>query len=80
MRRRTDADGRMHDGFIIEIEMRTLDRFVREPVRVRGKWCLPPYELKMGSHQQVWCDPETGLLGASADPRRATKAWPHLSK
>jgi hypothetical protein len=28
----------------------------------------------MGSYQQAWRDPKTGLLSASTDPRRAGKA------
>ncbi|HVJ56024.1 MAG TPA: gamma-glutamyltransferase [Aliidongia sp.] len=39
----------------------------RMGVQVRA---LPPYDYHMGSFQMCYRDPATGLLGASADPRR----------
>jgi hypothetical protein len=31
----------------------------------------PAFDVPMGSYQQAWRDPVTGLLSASTDPRRA---------
>jgi gamma-glutamyltranspeptidase / glutathione hydrolase len=65
----------MRDDFIIEIETRIPERVVRDLARIGGKLSpLPPYDLNMGSYQQAWRDPATGLLSASTDPRRAGKA------
>jgi gamma-glutamyltranspeptidase/glutathione hydrolase len=65
----------MRDDFIIEIETRIPERVVRDLARIGGKLSpLPPYDLNMGSYQQAWRDPLTGLLSASTDPRRGGKA------
>jgi gamma-glutamyltranspeptidase/glutathione hydrolase len=65
----------MRDDFIIEIETRIPERVVRDLARIGGKLSpLPPYDLNMGSYQQAWRDPTTGLLSASTDPRRGGKA------
>jgi gamma-glutamyltranspeptidase / glutathione hydrolase len=65
----------MRDDFIIEIETRIPERVVRELAKIGGKLSpLPPYDLNMGSYQQAWRDPATGLLGASTDPRRGGQA------
>jgi gamma-glutamyltranspeptidase/glutathione hydrolase len=48
---------------------------VRDLAKIGAKASpLPPYDFHMGSYQQAWRDPKTGLLGASTDPRRAGKA------
>jgi gamma-glutamyltranspeptidase/glutathione hydrolase len=65
----------MRDDFIIEIETRIPERIVRDLAKIGGKLSpLPPYDLNMGSYQQAWRDPVTGLLSASTDPRRGGKA------
>ncbi len=65
----------MRDDFIIEIETRIPERVVRDLAKIGGKLSpLPPYDLNMGSYQQAWRDPATGLLSASTDPRRGGKA------
>jgi gamma-glutamyltranspeptidase/glutathione hydrolase len=65
----------MRDDFVIEIETRIPEHVVRDLARIGGKLSpLPPYDLNMGSYQQAWRDPQTGLLGASTDPRRGGKA------
>jgi gamma-glutamyltranspeptidase / glutathione hydrolase len=65
----------MRDDFIIEIETRIPERVVRDLAKIGGKLSpLPPYDLNMGSYQQAWRDPVTGLLSAGTDPRRGGKA------
>jgi gamma-glutamyltranspeptidase / glutathione hydrolase len=65
----------MRDDFIIEIETRIPEHVARDLARIGGKLSpLPPYDLNMGSYQQAWRDPASGLLGASTDPRRGGKA------
>ena len=65
----------MRDDFVIEIESRIPAKVARELARIGGKLSpLAPYDLSMGSYQQAWRDPKTGLLGASTDPRRGGKA------
>jgi gamma-glutamyltranspeptidase/glutathione hydrolase len=65
----------MKDDFSIEIETRIPETVVRELAKIGAKASpLPPYDYHMGSYQQAWRDPETGLLCASTDPRRAGKA------
>lgn len=65
----------MRDDFIIEIDARIPERVVRDPARIGGKLSpLPPYDLNMASYQQVRRDPVSGLLSASTDPRRRSKA------
>ena len=65
----------MRDDFIIEIESRIAEHVVRDLAKLGGKLSpLPPYDLNMGSYQQAWRDPVTGLLSASTDPRRTGKA------
>jgi gamma-glutamyltranspeptidase/glutathione hydrolase len=65
----------MRDDFIIEIESRIPEHVVRDLAKIGGKLSpLPPYDLNMGSYQQAWRDPVTGLLSASTDPRRGGKA------
>ncbi len=65
----------MSDDFTIQIETRLPEKVVRDLAKIGGKVSpLPPYDFHMGSYQQAWRDPKTGLLGASTDPRRAGKA------
>lgn len=65
----------MRDDFIIEIETRIPEHVARDLAKIGGKLSpLPPYDLSMGSYQQAWHDPKTGLLSASTDPRRGGKA------
>jgi gamma-glutamyltranspeptidase / glutathione hydrolase len=65
----------MRDDFVIEIETRIPERVARDLAKIGGKLSpLPPYDLNMGSYQQAWRDPQTGLLSASTDPRRGGKA------
>lgn len=65
----------MREDYSIEIETRIPQKVVRDLARMGAKASpLPPYDFHMGSYQQAWRDPTTGLLGASTDPRRAGKA------
>jgi len=65
----------MRDDFVIEIESRIGEQVVRDLAKIGGKLSpLPPYDLLMGSYQQAWRNPKTGLLSASTDPRRGGKA------
>ena len=65
----------MGDDYGITIEARLPEKVVRDLARlgatVRPR---PPYDVPMGSYQQAWRDPSTGLLSASTDPRRAGQA------
>jgi gamma-glutamyltranspeptidase/glutathione hydrolase len=62
----------MHDDYTVEIETRLPERVLRDLVKMGAKLKpLPPYDFHMGSFQQAWRDPNTGLLSASSDPRRA---------
>ena len=61
--------------YLNEIETRIPERVVRDLAKIGGKLSpLPTYDLNMGSYQQAWRDPATGLLSASTDPRRGGKA------
>jgi gamma-glutamyltranspeptidase/glutathione hydrolase len=65
----------MRDDNTIEIETRIPERVLRDLARIGAKLSpLPPYDFHMGSYQQAWRDPKTGLLSASTDPRRAGRA------
>jgi gamma-glutamyltranspeptidase/glutathione hydrolase len=65
----------MRDDFTLQIENRLSEKVVRDLARLGGKASpLPPYDFHMGSYQQAWRDPKTGLLCATTDPRRAGKA------
>ncbi len=65
----------MRDDYTIEIETRISEKVVRDLAKIGAKAApLPPYDWHMGSYQQAWRDPKTGLLGASTDPRRAGRA------
>lgn len=65
----------MRDDYTIEIEARLPERVQRDIAKLGARLSpLPPYLFHMGSYQQVWRDPATGLLGASTDPRRAGRA------
>ncbi len=65
----------MRDDFTIEIEARIPERVIRDLAKIGGRASpLPPYDWHMGSYQQVWRDPDTGLLSASTDPRRSGNA------
>lgn len=65
----------MRDDYTIPIETRISEKVVRELAKIGGRAApLPPYDWSMGSYQQAWRDPKTGLLGASTDPRRAGQA------
>src|SRR5262249_53051094 len=63
------------DDYPIEIESRipasVLNGLVRMGIKVRAETM---YNYHMGSFQMCWRDEQTGLLGASADPRRAGHA------
>jgi gamma-glutamyltranspeptidase/glutathione hydrolase len=62
----------MADDYGITIETRIPERVVRDLAKlgatVRPR---PAFDVPMGSYQQAWRDPVTGLLSASTDPRRA---------
>ena len=65
----------MHDDYTIEIETRIPERVLRDLIKLGAKLKpLPPYDFHMGSYQQAWRDPKTGLLCASTDPRRSGQA------
>ncbi len=65
----------MRDDYTIPIETRIPEKVVRDLAKIGAKAApLPPYDWHMGSYQQAWRDPATGLLNASSDPRRAGKA------
>lgn len=65
----------MRDDYTIEIETRISERVLKELVKMGAKLKpLPPWDFHMGSFQQAWRDPKTGLLSASTDPRRAGAA------
>ena len=65
----------MRDDYTVEIETRIPERVLRDLVKLGAKLKpLPPYDFHMGSFQQAWRDPDTGLLNASSDPRRAGMA------
>src|SRR6185295_7064364 len=65
----------MRSDYTIEIETRISERVLRDLVKLGTKLKpLPPYDFHMGSFQQAWRDPTTGLLNASTDPRRAGAA------
>lgn len=63
-----------HD-YTVEIENRiplsVLEKLITLGAKLKP---LPPYDFHMGSFQQAWRDPATGMLSASTDPRRAGKA------
>jgi len=62
----------MRYDYTIEIETRIPEHVLRDLVKMGAKLKpLPPYDFHMGSFQQAWRDPNTGLLNASSDPRRA---------
>lgn len=65
----------MRDDYTVEIESRIPEHVLRDLVKLGAKLKpLPPYDFHMGSFQQAWRDPNTGLLNASTDPRRAGMA------
>jgi gamma-glutamyltranspeptidase / glutathione hydrolase len=65
----------MRDDYTIEIEARIPEPVLRDLVKLGAKLKpLPPYDFHMGSYQQAWRDPSTGLLCASTDPRRGGQA------
>jgi gamma-glutamyltranspeptidase/glutathione hydrolase len=65
----------MRDDYTVEIESRIPEHVLRDLVKLGAKLKpLPPYDFHMGSFQQAWRDPNTGLLNASSDPRRAGMA------
>lgn len=62
----------MRNDYTVEIESRIPERVLRDLVKLGAKLKpLPPYDFHMGSFQQAWRDPVSGLLSASSDPRRA---------
>jgi gamma-glutamyltranspeptidase / glutathione hydrolase len=62
----------MRSDYTIEIETRIPERVLKDLARLGGKLKpLPPWDFHMGSFQQAWRDPKTGLLNAATDPRRA---------
>jgi gamma-glutamyltranspeptidase/glutathione hydrolase len=62
----------LRDDFTIEIETRIPERVLRDLVKLGVMLKpLPPYDWHMGSFQQAWRDPKTGLLSASTGIRRA---------
>jgi gamma-glutamyltranspeptidase/glutathione hydrolase len=65
----------MRSDFTVEIETRISDRVLKDLAKLGAKLKpLPPYDFHMGSFQQAWRDPQTGLLNAATDPRRAGAA------
>ncbi len=65
----------MRDDMTIEIENRIPTRVLADLVKMGAKLKpLPPYDFHMGSFQQAWRDPASGLLNAATDPRRAGMA------
>jgi hypothetical protein len=63
------------DDFIIEIEARIPEQVVCGFAKLGGKLSpLAPYSANMGSYQQAWREPQTGLLSARTDPRFAGNA------
>lgn len=65
----------MRDDNTVAIETRISENVVRGMAKIGAKVApLPPYDFHMGSYQQAWRDPQTGLLNASTDPRRAGAA------
>jgi gamma-glutamyltranspeptidase/glutathione hydrolase len=65
----------MRDDYTVDIEARVPDAVARDLARLGAKLApRPPFDLHMGSFQQAWRDPETHLLSASTDPRRAGEA------
>jgi gamma-glutamyltranspeptidase / glutathione hydrolase len=65
----------MRDDIIIEIETRIPEPVVCGLAKLGGKLSpLAPYSANMGSYQQAWRDPQTGLLSAGTDPRFAGNA------
>ena len=62
----------MRSDNTIEMETRVSESVLRDLVKLGAKLKpLPPFDFHMGSFQQAWRDPTTGLLNASSDPRRA---------
>ncbi|MFN0180979.1 MAG: gamma-glutamyltransferase family protein [Gemmatimonadales bacterium] len=65
----------LRDDYVLEIESRIPDKvgadLMKMGVRIKP---LPTYDYHMGSFQMAWRDAATGLLNASADPRRAGMA------
>jgi gamma-glutamyltranspeptidase/glutathione hydrolase len=62
----------MRADYTVEIETRIPERVLRDLVKLGAKLKpLPPYDFHMGSFQQAWRDPDTALLNAATDPRRA---------
>ena len=65
----------MRNDFTVEIETRISERVLKDLAKLGAKLKpLPPYDFHMGSFQQAWRDPQTGLLNAATDPRRAGAA------
>jgi len=65
----------MRSDLTIEMETRLPENVLRDLVKLGAKLKpLPPFDFHMGSFQQAWRDPKTGLLSASSDPRRAGQA------
>jgi gamma-glutamyltranspeptidase/glutathione hydrolase len=65
----------MRGDYTIEIETRIPERVLKDLARLGAQLKpLPPWDFHMGSFQQAWRDPKTGLLNASTDPRRAGAA------
>ena len=62
----------MRSDYTIEMETRLSESVLRDVVKLGAKMKpLPPFDFHMGSFQQGWREPATGLLSASSDPRRA---------
>jgi gamma-glutamyltranspeptidase/glutathione hydrolase len=65
----------MRNDYTIDIENRISTKVAQDLAKLGSKMGpLPPYDFHMGSFQQAWRDPKTGLMSASTDPRRAGKA------
>jgi gamma-glutamyltranspeptidase/glutathione hydrolase len=65
----------MRDDYTVDIEARVPEAVARDIARLGARLApRPPFDLHMGSFQQAWRDPETGLMSASTDPRRAGEA------
>ena len=69
-----------HD-YTVEVENRIPLPVLQNLVKLGAKLKpLPPFDFRMGSFQQAWRDPVTGLLNAATDPRRAGEGRWHLGE
>jgi hypothetical protein len=64
----------IRDEFIIEIDARIPEQVVCGLAKLGGKLSLLAPYTNMGSYQQAWREPQTGLLSARTGPRFAGNA------